>query len=167
MGIKRDLLKDKLFDTKLFNTVFINQEDEDRVRREQMGTLIELICDEKHKGSQIELFKFLKKERKAVDLLITAISEAKEDKKKLVAACWEADVDCDRHLPFFTSLVLEEELPIALEALTTIENMKGATPAPEIELCMKEAMETYPQFEASPKGQLIADLIEVLRKWQA
>lgn len=166
MGIKRDLLKDKLFDAKLYNTVFLNKEDEQRVRKEQMGILVDLLTDEKHKSSQTEVFNLLKKERKAVDLLITAISEAK-DKKKLVAACWEADIDCDRYLPFFTNLVLEEELPVALEAFTTIENMRGTTSPPEIELCMKEAMEIYPEFEASPKGQLIADFIELLRKWQA
>ncbi len=167
MAIKRDILIDKFFDAKLYNTLFLNKEDEERVRREQMGVLIELICDDKHKGARTELFNFLKKERKAVDLLIKAISEVTRDKKKLIAACWEADLDCDRHLAFFNSLVLDEDLDIAMEALTTIENMKGHSPEPEIELCLKEAMEIYPEYEASPKGQLIADLIEVLRKWQA
>jgi hypothetical protein len=166
MAIKRDILVDKLYDTRLFKTVFINKEEEERVRHEQMDILVELICDDRHKSGRNELYKFLKKESQAVDLLIRAIGEAKADKQKLVAACWEADLDCDRHLSFFTDLVLNEELNVAMEALTTIENMKGHTPAPEIDLCMKEAMEIYPEYEASPKGQLIADLIEVLRKWQ-
>jgi len=166
MSIKRDLLKNKLFDTRSYATLYINKEDEERVRNEQMGILIDLICDDKHIGGRTELFNFLKKENKAVDLLIKAIGEAKGNKQKLVAACWEADLDCDRYLPLFTGIVIDDDLPIALEAFTTIENMKGASPVPEIELCIKEAMESYPEHADTPKGQLIADLIEVLRKWQ-
>jgi hypothetical protein len=166
MSIKRDLLKDKLFDTRSYATLYINKEDEERVRNEQMGILIDLICDDRYKSGLIELYAFLKKENKAVDLLIKAISEAKGNKQKLVAACWEADLDVDRHLSLFTGIVIDDDLPIALEAFTTIENMKGASPAPEIELCIKEAMESYPEHADTPKGQLIADLIEVLRKWQ-
>jgi hypothetical protein len=166
MGIKRDLLKDKLFDTRSYATLYINKEDEERVRNEQMGILIDLICDDRYKSGLTELYAFLKKESKAVDLLIKAISEAKGNKQKLVATCWEADLEVDRHLSLFTGIVIDDDLPIALEAFTTIENMKGATPLPEIELCIKEAMESYPEHADTPKGQLIADLIEVLRKWQ-
>src|SRR6185312_2652232 len=166
MSIKRDLLKDKLFDTRSYATLYINKEDEEKVRREQMETLVELICDPRYKGGLTELFNFLKKENKAADLLFKAISVATKDKQKLVAACWEADLDCDKHLTLFTEIVIDDELPVAMEAFTTIENMRGASPAPEIELCIKEAMESYPEHADTPKGQLITDLIEVLRKWQ-
>lgn len=166
MALRRDLLKEKLLNPKLFNTVYINIEDEKRERQEQMETLIELLCDERNKGSQTQVFDFLKREKKAVDLLMTAISEAKGDKKKLVATCWEADIDCDRYLTLFTDIVLNDELTIAMEALTTIENMRGHSPQPEIASLLAKAMERYPKEAGTPKGQLINDLIEVLRGWQ-
>ena len=166
MSIKRDLMKEKLFDPKLYNTLFINKEDEERVRREQMAVLAELICDDKHKAQQTDVYNLMKREKKAVDLLIRAIGETKENRKKLVGACWEANIDCDRHLSFFTNIVLTDDLSVAVEALTTIENMSGKTPAEEITACMKKAMESYKTQADTPKGQIIADLIEVLRKWQ-
>lgn len=167
MSIKRDLLKEKLFDPKLYNTLFINKEDEERVRREQMDVLAELLCDDKHKGAQTEVYNLLKKEKKAVDLLIRIIGEAQDHKKKLVASCWEANIDVDRYLPFFTDIVLNDDLSIAMEALTTIENMGGKSGAEEIAASLSKAMESYKVQADTPKGQLISDLIEILRKWQA
>ena len=167
MSIKRDLMKEKLFDPKLFNTLYINKADEDNVRAEQMEVLVELLCDPKHKGAQTEVFNLLKREPKAVDLLIKAIGEAKGDKKKLIATCWEANIDVDRHLPFFTDIVLNDDISVSMEALTTIENMSGKSPAEEIASSLSKAMESYKAQANTPKGQLIADLIEVLRKWQA
>lgn len=166
MALKRDLLKEKLLNPRLFNTVYINIEDEKRERQEQMETLIELLCDERNKSSQTQVFDFLKREKKAVDLLMTAISEAKGDKKKLVATCWEADVDCDNYLPLLTDIVLNDELMIAMEALTTIENMRGHSPQAQIASSLAKAMEAYPKEANTPKGQLITDMIEVLRGWQ-
>jgi hypothetical protein len=165
MSIKRDLLKEKLLNSKSFNTVYINVEDEERTRHEQMEILVELLCDTKHQGARAEVFNFLKKERKAVDLLIRAISEAKQDKRQLVAVCWEADIDCDRYLEFFTDIILKDELPVALEAFTTIENMKTISPG-VAEMIFEKVVEAIPKQTDPTKVALTNDLLEVLRNWQ-
>ncbi len=165
MSIKRDLLKDKLLNSKSFNTVYINVEDEERTRHEQMEILVELLCDPKHEGSRNEVYNFLKKEKKATDLLVKAIGEAMQDKKQLIIACWEADIDCDRYLEFFADIVLKDELPIALEAFTTIENMKTISPG-VAEMVFEKVMEAAPKQTDATKEALINDLLEVLRGWQ-
>jgi len=168
MAIKRDLLKDKLLDSKSYNTIFINIEDEERVRKEQMDILVELLCNERNKGSQTEVFNFMKKEPKTVDLLVKAIQESTvvEDRKKLVMASWEAGVDCDRYLSVFTDVAINDTLLISIEALTTIEHMTGKSDPKTIEASINKASAAYTKETDSTKKQLIADLIEVLRKWQ-
>lgn len=167
MPLNRDLLKDKLLDPKAFNTVYINIEDENKARKEQTDILIELICDDRHKSDRVRILAFLKKEPKAADLLMTAISEAGPvDKRKLLTACWEADLDCTPYLEMFADIVMKEDFPIAMEALTSIENMHGLISTTQAERILNKTMEVYPAQADSPKGHLLADLIELLRKWQ-
>ena len=67
-----------------------------------MDILIELICDDRHKSDRSQVLAFLKKEPKAAELLMTAISEAEpENKRKLLIACWEADLDCTPNINMF------------------------------------------------------------------
>ncbi len=163
MSIKRDLLKEKLLNSKSFNTVYLVKEDEERVRREQMDLLTELLCDDKHKAARGEVFNFLKKEKKAVDLLIRAIGEATVDKKKLIAACWEGDLDCDRYLALFTQLTLNDTFEVALEAFTTIENMRKIEPVEAGALL--EKVNTALHQQADPGRKVLAsDLAEFLKK---
>jgi hypothetical protein len=167
MPLKRDLLKDRLLDPKAYNTLFINIEDENKAKKEQMDILIELICDERHKSDRTQVFAFLKKEPKAADLLMTAISEAgPESKKKLLTACWEADLDCTPNIAMFAEIVMKEDFHIAMEALTSIENMHGLISTSQAEELLNRIMEIYPAQADTPKGHLLADLIELLRKWQ-
>jgi hypothetical protein len=167
MPLKRDLLKEKLLDPRAYNTVFISIEDENKAKKEQMDILIELICDERHKADRTQVLAFLKKEPKAADLLMTAISEAtSENKKKLLTACWEADLDCTPNMDMFAEIVMKEDFPIAMEALTSIENMHGLISTTQAESLLNRIMEIYPAQADTPKGHLLADLIELLRKWQ-
>ena len=165
MAIKRDLLKDKLLDKRSYNTVYISIADEERVRKEQMDILVELLCDDRNKGTQTEVYNFMKKEPITVDLLIKAIGESKADKQKLVAACWESGVDCDRYLSFFTDIIIHNDILIALEAFTTIENMTGKTEPSEIQLSLAKAGAAYNKETDTVKKQLLADLTELIRKW--
>lgn len=167
MPLKKDLLKDKLLDPKAYNTVFISAEDENKAKKEQMDILIELICDERHKSDRTEVLAFLKKEPKAADLLMNAIDGSKpENKKKLLTACWEADLDCTPNIDMFVEIVLKNDFPIAMEALTSIENMHGLISTARAEELLNRIMEIYPAQADTPKGHLLADLIELLRKWQ-
>jgi hypothetical protein len=164
MSIKRDLMKDKLLDPKSFNTVYISIEDENQVRQEQMETLIELLCDTKYKSSQGQIYNFLKKEPKAVDLLIRAIDEAKGDKKRLIEVCWEADLDCSRHLALFTGIVLNDEFQIALEAMTVIEHMSPDIAVTPVAPLIDKVRAKY--TSSDPKAALYMDLMELLRRWE-
>ena len=167
MSLNRDLLKNKLLDPKAYNTVFISIEDENKAKKEQMDILVELICDERHKSDRNQVLAFLGKEPKVAELLMTAISEAApENKKKLLTACWEADLDCTPNINIFADIVINDDFPIALEALTSIENMHGSIPATQAEAILNRIMEIYPAQADTPKGHLLADLIELLRKWQ-
>jgi hypothetical protein len=164
MALKRDLLKEKLLDPKSFNTMYISIEDENKVRQEQMETLIELLCDTKYKSSQGQIYNFLKKEPKAVDLLMRAIEEAAGDKKRLVEVCWEADLDCNRHLGLFTDIVLNDEFQTALEAMTVIEHMSPDVPVEPIAPLVDKVRAKYSSSDL--KAALYMDLMELLRRWE-
>lgn len=165
MAIKKDLMRDKLFDPKAYNTVYINQEDENKVRTEQMEILIELLCDERYKDGREQVFKFLKKEPKAVELLIRAIREATGDKKRLVAVCWEGNIDCHEYASFFTDIVIKDEFEIALEAFTVLEQITGEVPAEQIKSLTERVKAAYSQND--PKAALYMDLVELFARWQA
>lgn len=167
MPLNRDLLKNKFLDPKAYNTVYINAEDEVKAQKEQMAILVELICDERHKADKNQVFDFMKTEPKAVDLLMSAIREATpENKKKLLTACWEAGLDCTPNIDMFAEIVMNDDFPIAMEALTSIENMHGALTTEHAGALLNRVMEIYPSQIDTPKGHLLADLIELLRKWQ-
>ena len=126
-----------------------------------------MICDDRHKADRTQILAFLKTEPKAVDLLMTAISEAGPvDKKKLLTACWEADLDCTPYIDMFAKIVMNDDFPIAMEALTSIENMHGLISVAQAESLLNRIMEIYPAQADTPKGHLLGDLIELLRKWQ-
>ena len=167
MPLNRDLLKDKLLDPRAYNTVFISIEDENKAKKEQMDILIELICDDRYKSDRLQVLAFLKKEPQAAELLMTAIREAGPvNQKKLLIACWEADLDCTPHIEMFADIVMKADFPIAMEALTSIENMHGLISTTQAEGMLNRIMEIYPAQADTPKGHLLADLIELLRKWQ-
>jgi hypothetical protein len=167
MPLKRDLLKERLLDPKAYNTVYISLADENKAKKEQTDIIIELICDDRHKADRVQVLAFIKKEPKAAELLMTAIQEAGPvERKKLLTACWEADLDCTPYLDMFADIVMKDDFPIAMEALTSIENMHGVISTAQAEQILNRIMEIYPQQADTPKGHLLADLIELLRKWQ-
>jgi hypothetical protein len=165
MAIKRDLLVDKLFDQRFYNTMYISKADEEKATAEHVDMLVELLCDPKYKSSKQEIFNFLKKEPKAVELLMRAIAEAKGDKKALVAACWESNIDCTRFLSFFVLIVIQESFEVALEALTVIEQITGeVTPEKATELIAK-VKDSYAAQAEAPKAPLLMDCVELLSRW--
>lgn len=167
MPLNKDLLKNKFLDPKAYNTVFINAEDEIKANTEQTNILIELICDDRHKSDRNQVLAFLKKEPKAADLLMNAIKEAEsENKRKLLTACWEADLDCTPNIDMFVEIMINDSFTTAMEALTCIENMHSPITEAHAEALLNRVMEAYPTQADTEKGHLLADLIELLRKWQ-
>lgn len=165
MAVKRDLLVDKLYDKKFYNTVFISKADEEKATDEHIEALVELLCDPRYKSSKQEVYNFMKKEAKAVDLLMKGIVQAKGDKKVLVSAAWESGVDTTRFLPLFAELIIRDDFEVAIESLTVIEQMTGeVTPQQATELIGK-VKEHYAAQSNSPKGPLLMDLVDLLSRW--
>jgi hypothetical protein len=167
MPLKIELQKEKLLDPKAYNTVFISLEDEYKAKKEQLGTLVELLCDDRHKADRNEILALLKREPKAKELLISAIAESKgEDKRKLLIAFWEADLECAPYIDFFTDIVIKDEFPVALEALTSIENTQEIIGPEKAEELLNRVITTYPLYVDTPKGHLLSDLSEVIGRWR-
>ena len=159
--------RDKLFDPRAYNTIYISAADEEKVRKEQQDILFELICNDKHKGDKDEVLHLLKREPKASELLMAAIEAAVgEDKRKLLTACWEADIDVAPHIDLFIDSVINDDFPLSLEALTSIENMTGKINPEKAEEMLNLVMTTYPLYVDTPKGHLLTDLSEVIAKWR-
>ncbi|MGP8217016.1 MAG: hypothetical protein ACLQQ4_15720 [Bacteroidia bacterium] len=165
MAIKRDILIDKLFDPRFYKTMYISKADEEKANAEHVEMLVELLCDTRYKASRQEIFNFLKKEPKAVELLLRAIAEAKGDKKVLVAACWESNIDCTPFLPFFTHIVIHDNFEVAMEALTVIEHITGEVNPQQANELIAKVKEGYTAQSETPKAALLLDLVELLRRW--
>jgi hypothetical protein len=67
------------------------------------------------------------KNKESVPILIAAIKDEKyiNERKYLVACCWQNGLSYNAYLPFFIDLVIQEEFLVAFEAFTVIENMSG------------------------------------------
>jgi hypothetical protein len=165
MAIKRDILVDKLFDQRFYKTMYISKADEEKANAEHVDMLVELLCDVRYKSSRQEIFNFLKKEPKAVELLMRGIAEAKGDKKALVAACWESGIDCTRFLPFFALIVIQETFEVALEAITVIEQITGEVTPEQANTLITKVKESYTAQSETPKAALLLDLVELLNRW--
>lgn len=93
-----------------------------------------------------------------VDLI--AMKEYEQHKKQLVAACWESGLDYSAHLIFFTNLVVKCEYPVAMEALTVIDEMHNLRDNPDV----NAAIDLLTSDSLSPDKQLLAkDTINKLR----
>lgn len=91
--------------------------------------LMNLLHETSHseiKKKIISLFAELKS-TDTVPLLMSSIQnkEYSEERKDLVSCCWQNGMNYSSYLPVFVDLVINEEFPTALEALTVIENMYG------------------------------------------
>ena len=81
------------------------------------------------KKNILNLFSELKN-KESVPLLIEAITNEKykDERKELVACCWQNGLSYNEYLPVFIDLVINESFLIAFEAFTVIENMYGNIP---------------------------------------
>ena len=94
-----------------------------------MEGLLDLLHDTTYpeiKKSILELLSELK-HKESVPLLIEAIANEKfrNERKDLVACCWQNGLDYTDYLPVFVGLVIDEPFLIAFEAFTVLENMYG------------------------------------------
>ncbi len=145
-------LKAKLFDEKEFNTMIIGDADTTK----KQGVLHELVLaiadnklDKEEKDDTLKLLK----DKHGKDTLISAIKKLKNPDKKalLIAACWEANIDCTQDFLFFVDLACSDNFRVAMEAYTVIENIENPIIPEElnkaekqITLKIKESPDTLP-----------------------
>ena len=126
---KKEDLK-KYFDPKEYITKIVGKDDAEEempaVNEDKVNTLIKLITDTANRDIKEQALLTLKKE-KGEELLLVAIAspQAKENRYKLVAACWESEINFSKYLPFFILLALDEDYLVSLEAITVISTMEG------------------------------------------
>lgn len=120
--------------------------------------------NDKMKAGIRGIFYDLKDPRAAETLVEIIGSQDFSDKKTFfVSTCWESKVDYTAHLSFFVDLLLNEEMPTAIEALTVIEEMLG--PFEELELEENiDKIHEYLDFPTNDNEALATSLLEILQR---
>jgi hypothetical protein len=155
----------KYFNSKEYATTIIGNSDDVTIpvtSEDKISKLISLLTDPANKEIREEALLTLKKE-KGGDLLLLAIAspKAKDVRHKLVAACWESEINFSKYLPFFILLALDDDYLTSLEAITTIENMEGPFQENDIANAIKKLKEAKKTI-TSEKVVLLNDLIVTL-----
>lgn len=171
-------LKD-YFNPKEYHTqvIGIDKEDEGVITEEstkkevkqddKIDSIISLLTDPEHKSVKEQTLLNLKNDKKG-DVLLLAIAspKSKEVRNKLVAACWESEIDFSKYLPFFILLALDTDYLVSIEAMTVITTMEG----PFDEEKVKEGIEKVKTTQKSIKSEkvvLLNDLIDTLESFIA
>lgn len=79
------------------------------------------------KQEALDIIRNAKAQQFLVDLI--SMPEQEKHRRELVMACWESGLDFSSHLIFFTKLVVNCGYPVALEAITVIDEMHVLTDA--------------------------------------
>lgn len=117
----------KYFDTNQYITKVLGTNDagnETEIKNDKLSMLVELLTMPEKKIFKEEALMLIKKE-KAGELLIKAFEKASKYKHLLVAACWESEINFNKHLLYFVDLALSEDYLISLEAITVISTMEA------------------------------------------
>lgn len=120
----------KYFNPKEYITKIIGvdgvEEEAEPVDETKINNIITLLADNPDYAVKEQALLTLKKE-KGEELLLVAIAsdKAKEKRNRLVAACWESEINFSKYLPFFVLLALDNDYLVSLEAITVISTMEG------------------------------------------
>lgn len=150
----------KLFDEKKYSTLIINREGFSKKENSSADLIEDLLEKEISRQEAEEIYSKLK-EANAGKLLVSAIKEAgrTEDKRKLVAACWECGFDLTDDILLFVELACNDDFRLALEALTVVENTETTLPPGTLKTAREIA-----EGSKSRNTDLVADLKENLKQ---
>ena len=110
----------------------------------------------------LEVVRKAKAQQFLVDLI--GMEEYAQYRQQLVMACWESGLDFSMHLIFFAELVVNCEYPVAIEALTVIDEMHDLSDG----LIVKNAIEILKSPTLSPeKQELTSSTLQNLEKFSA
>lgn len=116
----------KLFDEAEYNTLIIKRDGFNKIENSS-ANLIESLVSKSITRSECEDIFIKLKLANASKLLLNSILEAKRMDEKIIltSACWESGLDFTNDFLFFVELTCHDELKLAIEAFTVVENIAG------------------------------------------
>ncbi len=155
----------KYFDSKEYITTIIGKEgqiDTSSVDESKISTLISLLTDPANKEfKEITLLTLKKEKGENVLLLAIASPKAKNVRHKLVAACWESEINFSHYFSFFILLALDTDYLVSLEAITVISTMEGPFNNDDVREAIKK-VKTAQKNITSERIVLLNDLVDTL-----
>ena len=149
------------FDEKKYRTVIVGKQG--IKNSDDLVEAIELLADNKLTADEREeALKHLKASNPR-QALLKAIDEAVSDEKRarLIAACWEIDMDCTKDFLFFVNQACSDDFNVALEALTVIENIENKIAPEQLEEAKK--IVTAKIKQKSENIDLQVDLLQIIK----
>ncbi len=140
------------------------RESGNRLIMEQLFELLHTNKSEEIKKNILILFSELK-QQESVPLLIEAITNEKycNERKELIACCWQNGLSYNQNLPLFINLVITEPFLIAFEAFTVIENMYGIIAEEVIDKEIHNIINAL-QDATEDKAYLLNGLLTIIRE---
>jgi len=159
--IVKELLEEDAFDPKkLFNeeeySTLIIARDGFSKKENGAADLLEGLLEKDITRQESEAIFLKLKESNSVELMVNAIKKAQrtEEKTILAAACWESCLDFTKHFLFFAEMACNDNLLLALEGLTVVENCEGTIDEGTLTKALEIAQNTK-----SKNAELVNDLI--------
>jgi hypothetical protein len=145
----------KLFDEEEYSTLIIAREGFSK-KDNTAADLLEGLLEKGITRQESEAIFLKLKESNSVELMVDAIKKAErvDEKTILAAACWESCLDFTKHFLFFTEISCSDNLLLALEGLTVVENTEGTIDEDTLTKALVIA-----QSSKSKNKELVKDLI--------
>ena len=150
----------KLFDEEEYSTLIIAREGFSK-KDNTTADLLEGLLEKGITRQESEAIFLKLKESNSVELMVDAIKKAEriDEKTILAAACWESCLDFTKHFLFFTEIACSDNLLLALEGLTVVENTEGTIDEDTLTKALVIAQSTK-----SKNKELVAALIENIKQ---
>ncbi|MEI6142563.1 MAG: HEAT repeat domain-containing protein [Mariniphaga sp.] len=128
--------------------------------------LIDLLHDTPHIEINKAILDLLAemKDESSIPTLISAIKNDKyiNERKELVASCWQNGLNYNEHLPLFIDLIISADFLVAFEAFTVIENLYGIIPEEVIEQEVVKIQNALIEADEQ-KGYLLKNVLTIIR----
>lgn len=154
----------KYFDEKQYRTIIVGKDG--LKTTEDIAEAIEALSDDKIGAEEREeLLTHLKASNPKLALL-NAIKATKNNAKRarLIAACWEMDMDCTDDFLFFVEQACSDDFNVALEAFTVVESIENAIGKERLDEAHKVVTEKMKQNPATI--ELLNDLAAIIKDRQ-
>lgn len=152
------------FDEKKYRTIIVGKEG--IKNSDDLIDAIESLADNKLSVEERdEVLRHVKASNPG-NVLLKAIEAAEDNTRRarLIAACWEVDLDCTDHFMFFVKQACSDDFNVALEALTVVESIENAIGKERLDEAHKVVTDKIKQNPATI--DLLNDLAAIIRDRQ-